>query len=270
MNQPRVARKRRNQQQKQRALTTPGGHFERADDLTAAAYLALVALLGNGDAERDMFDVISPDIIEAIREQVGSLIDNGGEVAARAVANYGPILNQRVKDINATTQNALSESLLEGIEAGESTDELVARVDKIFDAAIDTRARIIARTEVLTATNFAAMAALRELGATSKRWVGILDDRIRDSHEAAHGQIVGIDEKFQVGDSEMEYPGDPTAPAKEVCNCRCHVQPVMDGEERSAEAYMQYVVRSEGFEESLVQALRREFDKQRTTILSNI
>ena len=42
--------------------------------------------------------------------------------------------------------------------------------------------------------------AADELGMTySKEWVSALDDRVRDDHQEAHGQTVGIDEEFEVG-----------------------------------------------------------------------
>ena len=55
-----------------------------------------------------------------------------------------------------------------------------------------------------------------------KYWIATNDSRTRDSHaEMLGSKPIPMYEKFTVGDSEMMYPGDPTAPAEEVCNCRC-------------------------------------------------
>lgn len=58
-------------------------------------------------------------------------------------------------------------------------------------------------------------------GTTFKSWQSRLDYRVRDSHIIAHGQRVPIDDMFQVGGYELEYPGDDRAPIGEWINCRC-------------------------------------------------
>lgn len=58
-------------------------------------------------------------------------------------------------------------------------------------------------------------------GTTFKSWQSRLDYRVRDSHIVAHGQRVPIDDMFQVGGYELEYPGDDRAPIGEWINCRC-------------------------------------------------
>lgn len=56
-----------------------------------------------------------------------------------------------------------------------------------------------------------------------KVWCAHMDKRTRDSHFAADGQQVPVDAKFRVGGSELDFPGDPGGPPKEVVNCRCRV-----------------------------------------------
>lgn len=48
----------------------------------------------------------------------------------------------------------------------------------------------------------------------------------RDSHIALHGTKIPEGEKFRsISGAELEYPGDPTAPAAEVINCHCVLIP---------------------------------------------
>lgn len=56
-----------------------------------------------------------------------------------------------------------------------------------------------------------------------KMWVAILDDHTREWHVEADGQIVGIDEPFDVGGEELPEPLDDSlgASAENICNCRC-------------------------------------------------
>lgn len=84
------------------------------------------------------------------------------------------------------------------------------------------RSRMIARTEIIGASNGASLAAVRTGGAaTYKVWLAANDQFVRPDHADADGQTVPIDQPFDVGGSSMMYPGDPSGPADEVCNCRC-------------------------------------------------
>jgi len=47
----------------------------------------------------------------------------------------------------------------------------------------------------------------------------ILDERTRDTHWEADGQVTSIGGMFVVGGSEMEFPGDHRAPIREWINC---------------------------------------------------
>lgn len=59
-----------------------------------------------------------------------------------------------------------------------------------------------------------------------KMWVATKDGRTRHEHGMADGQVVGYDEPFVVGGYEMMFPGDPSAPAHLVYNCRCRMRTV--------------------------------------------
>ena len=54
-----------------------------------------------------------------------------------------------------------------------------------------------------------------------KEWNAILDSRTRETHAEADGQVVGLMEYFQVGDSLLMFPGDTSAnpDMSEIYNC---------------------------------------------------
>lgn len=56
-----------------------------------------------------------------------------------------------------------------------------------------------------------------------KRWEHVSDDRVRSAHRAAGGQVRPLDEPFNVGGAQLQYPGDPSGPAEQVLNCRCEM-----------------------------------------------
>jgi len=55
-----------------------------------------------------------------------------------------------------------------------------------------------------------------------KIWINVGDSRVRDSHsEMDDYPPIKLDEAFQVGNSLMQYPGDPNGGIQETIRCRC-------------------------------------------------
>ena len=69
--------------------------------------------------------------------------------------------------------------------------------------------------------NTGGVEGAKSVGATSKTWNTMFDDRVRDTHDPLQGVTVGIDDKFVTWDGdEARYPGDFEDVANNV-NCRC-------------------------------------------------
>jgi len=60
-----------------------------------------------------------------------------------------------------------------------------------------------------------------------KEWLSTMDDRVRDAHANANGQVVKINQSFSVGGEQLRYPGDPMGSAGNTISCRCTVLPVI-------------------------------------------
>lgn len=84
------------------------------------------------------------------------------------------------------------------------------------------RALTIARTEghrIQCQSTFDALYKAKDKGAdVVKQWDSTLDGLTRPSHREVDGEIRELDEAFSNG---LQFPGDPSGPAAEVCNCRC-------------------------------------------------
>ena len=104
----------------------------------------------------------------------------------------------------------------------------------MFDEDKKWRAELIARTESCTTMNAGSTVLYQSEGIEQKEWISVQDDRTRDAHLIMDGVVVPITDKFEVPATSqsdgawMEYPGDPSAPAGEVCNCRCTVSPIVN------------------------------------------
>lgn len=109
-----------------------------------------------------------------------------------------------------------------GIEEGWSVQRIADSIYDDLEGVTKTRSIVIARTETIRASNYGTHMGARATGLPmDKEWITSLDGRERPSHNMAHGQIVGLNEYFIVGQSLAMYPLDPILPAHESVQCRC-------------------------------------------------
>jgi hypothetical protein len=139
-------------------------------------------------------------------------------------------LDQLAANITDTTKEQIRRFLIQGQEQNLTTQETI---DLLKTSGITNyRAELIARTETARAANVGSMVGAMSTGlVTVKEWIATKDNRTRrfprDSadHLDMNGVKVPIDAKFQVMGKGfidfMLHPGDSTAHAANVCNCRC-------------------------------------------------
>ncbi len=122
-------------------------------------------------------------------------------------------------------QQQITASVTSGILQGESVyriaDDLMHRITTMSrESAIRT-----ARTAVTEAENAGRQDAYdqaEQMGIEmEKEWMATLDDRTRETHQEADGQVVDYNEPFIVGNARLMYPGDESGPPEEIYNCRC-------------------------------------------------
>lgn len=129
--------------------------------------------------------------------------------------------------------NLIFAEITDGVNAGESRDQIAARIDKVLSFTGSERwphrARVIAQTETTRARAAGTMAAGVEMGRVTgrqltKTWDAKDDDRVRVAHHGVDGTTVPVGSVFYVGGYPMLFPGDPSAPADQVINCRCSLR----------------------------------------------
>ena len=130
-------------------------------------------------------------------------------------------------------RRVLGASIAEGDSLAVQIKKMLAASDELFFDMSKARAELIARTESCTTINAGSTELYKAEGIQEKGWLSVQDDRTRDAHLLMDGVVVPIDEKFEVPATSqtegaiMDYPGDPTAPASAVCNCRCSLIPMV-------------------------------------------
>ena len=141
-----------------------------------------------------------------------------------------------VSNMTQTTKAKLQEIVAKGIQEGKSIDQITKDIlsDETTGYSM-MRAKRIARTEVMRASNYAAMiGADKHPFEVDKVWISARDKRTRRipkdnyDHYDMNGQKVGWADDFtstgKRGDLVVAgFPGDPTTPAGFSINCRCTV-----------------------------------------------
>lgn len=128
---------------------------------------------------------------------------------------------ERIPLIDGTTRQAIRDALVAGVQAGEGADALARRLRGVFSVA-RKRSVVIARTEVIRSSNWAATAAYRATGLVERReWLATPDGRTRDSHATMGGVIVPINAKFVLrtgrnAGAEADHPGGFGIAAEDV------------------------------------------------------
>ena len=133
-----------------------------------------------------------------------------------------------ISDIDDTSRKQLRRVIFNGQKDGLPLPQIAKNIRERYSPKFSrARAATIARTETHSAASFAnhqvGMQYAKTQPAMQKQWIAINDDRTREAHRIANGQIVNIDSPFIVGGRPMEYTGDPSGGAANVINCRCAV-----------------------------------------------
>jgi hypothetical protein len=150
-------------------------------------------------------------------------------VMQRVAEKVTPIINTTRKQAERLIRQVTDTAVVEGLGV-EALGRLMRQTFRQEASALSrARANTIARTETHNAANSAAHEAIRSTGLpVSKEWVAAIDGRERESHAAANGQIVDMNQPFLVDGEELQYPGDPSGSAENVINCRCAVAHVVN------------------------------------------
>lgn len=113
-------------------------------------------------------------------------------------------------------------------EEGLGIDDIADRLnDELFEGRLeDYVAERAARTGTISTSNAGSHSAFEDADAVvGEEWLAASDERTRDDHAEADGQIVPVDTSFEVGGNYLEHPGDPNGPVGEIVNCRCSLIP---------------------------------------------
>jgi SPP1 gp7 family putative phage head morphogenesis protein len=143
------------------------------------------------------------------------------ELAKRGTMIAGEIADRTLNDFRKVLYTSY-------MEQGLSPYDVRKQIEGMFENTYRNRAMAISRTETGIASSIAQHETYEKNDVRKKEWISTMDDKTRPSHAEANGQIVDIDEPFDIGGTKLMHPLDPSGPADEVINCRCDELPVIE------------------------------------------
>ena len=162
-----------------------------------------------GDAQLTDRREEEEDIIDELLDLFLLAYAMGNEVTNENLSsNYQPSVDQVMSVVDAKVAGETWRERVEGYFANGGTGEDIAR---------------IADTEMHRIANTAALDTAKKAGATSKTWVTMLDDRVRETHDYLEGMTVGIDEDFYTYDGDHASAPGLFELAENNVNCRCEL-----------------------------------------------
>lgn len=127
-----------------------------------------------------------------------------------------------------TLRSNVVQSLQQGLDQGETVNELRQRIADVYDMAADSPKTLqVARTEVSGIVNSVRDTMFDLQGVENQLWVTAGDEKVRETHDI-YGSSGAKPRGFNwmelgddPGDGTLTYPGDLDAPPEEIIACRC-------------------------------------------------
>lgn len=162
-----------------------------------------------GDAQLTDRREEEEDIIDELLDLFLLAYAMGNEVTNENLSsNYQPSVDQVMSVVDAKVAGETWRERVEDYFANGGTGADIAR---------------IADTEMHRIANTAALDTAKKAGATSKTWVTMLDDRVRETHDYLEGMTVGIDEDFYTYDGDHASAPGLFELAENNVRCRCEL-----------------------------------------------
>lgn len=143
--------------------------------------------------------------------------------ASQVLKSRAAFSQAKIAGVNKETLSVVRRHLTEGIEQGNSIDDLARTITRDLSGN-RARALRIARTQTAGAVSAGRQAGMTAAGVDLKAWLTSNDDNVRPEHKLAgekYAKGIPVGEAFAVGPDKLLFPGDPAGSAAMIINCRC-------------------------------------------------
>ncbi|MBE3131293.1 MAG: phage portal protein [Acidobacteria bacterium] len=133
------------------------------------------------------------------------------------------------KYIGEETVNKVGSAIAQAQAENWTVQELAQDIAETMGENAATRGRLIARTETAKVENWGEIEGYRQTEFVEKKgWLCAFVEDSREAHMKAdtdYAEAIPLDEPFTVDGEELQYPGDPSGSAGNICNCLCTTFP---------------------------------------------
>lgn len=179
-------------------------------------------------ALQPLYEAVATSRLADIKDEVGEI---GEEITfdmndPLMIAYMRNQAGERIRGIDETTRDRIRKTLAIGLEKNEDIGRLTKRLTDVFDSSKGARATLIAKTEVLDASNAVAYAAYsRSEVVEAIEW--ILDPDYDPTKDDGYCQDIADSGPIPKGGTFLD--GIAWAPAHPACVCT--IGPVVSGDE---------------------------------------
>jgi uncharacterized protein with gpF-like domain len=206
-------------------IILPRGFYERIETTYRQMALASVTMFGSRVFEQGK--------AHGFKLKTKETKESFAQIMTRLALRYieQEMIRRRITAVTETTRQQIVNAVRGGYDDGLGQRGVASMILDVVPQLAAYRADAIARTETHGAANYGSQEAAKQTGVPMKKeWLASYDDRTRETHREANGQTAGMDDTFRVGDSDLQFPGDPAGDPEEVINCRCSLGYIVDEE----------------------------------------
>ncbi len=166
------------------------------------------------------------DPLKTTVEGINIAFRDAEKIAELAKLSTLPEVADKVTKITNYTKQIIRDTIEQGIALNKPKRDIARMIyDKTGGTIAKNRALVIARTETTYINSKAAEINIQDSPfKMEKTWIPVRDMRTREDHIAMFShKAVPKEGYFNVGGSQMKYPGDYNGGAAQVVNCRCAI-----------------------------------------------
>lgn len=179
----------------------------------------ILAEIDNAENRILISEIAEPALQSATQRALNRLGDIGIDLTLTdpAIAQFAASRVPEIQNVLATIRDLVRKQITFGIEASETISQISDRVRNAFNTT-NSRAFMIARTEVGIASDGAFFEGAISEGVEEHDWLSQGDDHVRTVpfNHKIDGQVVKLGEEFSNG---LRFPHDPKGEAGNIINC---------------------------------------------------
>ncbi|AMG47961.2 phage head morphogenesis protein [Achromobacter xylosoxidans] len=193
--------------------------YSRAlDEWARAASLRMLAEVNRRD--RDAFLERSKDISQALREEIRGA--DTGRVMQSLLAEQVDL----IKSLPLEAAERVHKLTIEGLQDSTRAAEIAEEIGRSGEVA-ESRAMLIARTEVARTAAKLTEARAVSIGSTHYIWRTVGDSDVRSGHRHMNGKVFAWNDPPMVNEGTDKRPVWMRHHPGEIWNCRCYAEPIL-------------------------------------------